>query len=93
MGGPVEKFRRQGVQVAIWRGTKGLSASIKKSYKNKATGEYKDTTVFFKDDLEKLIEVCKEAIQFLDAQEGTSEERVFIMPDPKPSRDQDDIPF
>lgn len=93
MGGPVEKFKRQGVEVAIWRGDKGLSASIKKSYKNKATNEYKETKVFFEDDLERLIEVCKEAVAFLRAQKGTSEERVFIMPDPKPSSDHDDIPF
>lgn len=73
MGGPIKSIKRRGLDVAVWpTKTGGVSATIQKRYKDKFTGEYKTTQVYFVEDLEALREAVTEAIMFMRHGEPTS---------------------
>jgi hypothetical protein len=65
---PVKTFRQGGVEVSIWRnaGKEGgdlYNATIRKSYKDEATGEWKDTSSFNPTDLAVLSQLSSQAFQ------------------------------
>jgi hypothetical protein len=63
MAGPKEKWKEGGVEVACWENDRGqTSYSIGKRYKDKNSGEWKDSTRFFKEDLQKLMKCLTQAI-------------------------------
>lgn len=71
MNKPVQDFKHKGLSVAVWP-TKngGYSYSISKRYKDKQTGEWRETKSLFKDEAEALIDLLKQAIAY----GGTREE-------------------
>ena len=102
MNKPVQSFRDKGVDVAIWE-TKngGISITIRKSYKDKNTGEYKESKYLFKEDAERLIELLKQAIDYAHNRAAHNEEHVasggFNGQKAEPVKyediDIDDLPF
>ena len=85
MNKPIKAARSRGIDIAMWP-TKngGYSFSIRKTYKDKATGEYKEAKQFFPEELENLQSLISEALSWTKPQ--------FEVP-PVTEADIDDIPF
>ena len=62
---PVQDFKHKGLSVAVWP-TKngGYSYSISKRYKDKQSGEWRETKSFFKEEAEALIDLLKQALAY-----------------------------
>lgn len=71
MNKPVQDFKHKGLSVAVWP-TKngGYSYSIQKRYKDKSSGEWRETKSLFKEEAEALIDLLKQALSY----GGTREE-------------------
>lgn len=65
MAGPVKKWNVKGIEVAMWEGSTGPRFSIQKRYKDKASGEWKESKSFFKEELSTLRTLLDDAIIFL----------------------------
>lgn len=66
MNKPVQDFKNKGVSVAVWNAKNGgYSFSIQKRYKDKQSGEWKESRYYYKDELEALIELLKEAVTYV----------------------------
>ena len=74
---PSKEFRAKGVRAAIWaneREEQGRlivthSVKIKNSYRDRQTGEWKDTDNYFADDLPALTLVAERAYEFIALKE------------------------
>jgi len=44
---PLQSFNEKGVDVAVWESSYGPTISIKKRFKDKKTGEWKDSKTYF----------------------------------------------
>lgn len=77
MNKPVQNFRDKGVDVAVWP-TKngGYSFTIRKTYKNKQSGEYVETKYMYKEEAEKLIELLQQAISYASNRAAHDEEHI-----------------
>ena len=65
MNKPVQNFRDKGIDVAVWSAKNGgYSFTIRKTYKNKQSGEYVETKYLYKEECEKLIELLQEAVKY-----------------------------
>jgi hypothetical protein len=65
MNKPVQNFRDKGIDVAVWNAKNGgYSFTIRKTYKNKQSGEYVETKYMYKEECEKLIELLQEAVKY-----------------------------
>lgn len=65
MNKPLQDFKNKGVSVAVWTNKQGgFSFSIGKRYKDKQTGEWKESRYYYKDEVEGLIELLKEAVTY-----------------------------
>lgn len=65
MNRPVQDFKNKGVSVAIWAAKNGgYSYSIQKRYKDKNTGEWKESRYWYKDEMASLIELLKQAMAY-----------------------------
>lgn len=69
MNKPIKAARNRGIDIAMWQ-TKngGYSFSIRKTYKDKATGEYKEAKQFFPEELENLQALLTEALSWTKPQ-------------------------
>lgn len=65
MGKPIKSFKEKGVEIALWE-TKngGYSYSISKRYKDKTSGEWKESKYLYKDEAEMLARLLVEAIKY-----------------------------
>ena len=99
MNKPVQSFRDKGVDVAVWETRNGgMSITIRKTYKDKNSGEYKESKYLFKEDAERLIELLKQAVSYAhNRTEHNTEHMAAGGFNGKPSaakhEDIDDIPF
>lgn len=77
MNKPVQNFRDRGLDVAVWP-TKngGYSFTIRKTYKNKQSGEYVETKYLYKEECEKLIELLQEAVKYASNRAAHDEEHI-----------------
>ena len=102
MNKPLQDFKNKGVSVAVWP-TKngGYSYSIQKRYKDKQSGEWKETKSLFKEEAEALIELLQQALAYGGVRE-THEHEGVPSGQGKPSapvqyeltqEEIDDIPF
>lgn len=65
MNKPVQDFKHKGLSVAVWPTRNGgYSYSISKRYKDKQSGEWKETKSLFKEEAEALIELLQQAISY-----------------------------
>jgi hypothetical protein len=85
MGAPVKAFRNFGLDVAIWETRNGgYSITWRKSYKDKTSGEYKETKTLFPNDAKLLIELLQQAISFCEDNQ---------QPSSQPESSDDGVPF
>jgi len=102
---PIRKFKTGlsfGVAVSVWKNDKGHSVTITKSYKDKQTGEWKESSGYFREDLAAIALLMPQAIAFIDEQEehayqeskGQGNGGAQALPQPSGGRSfDDDIPF
>jgi len=102
MNKPVQDFKHKGLSVAVWP-TKngGYSYSISKRYKDKQSGEWRETKSLFKDEAEALIDLLKQALAYGSNREEHEHEGIPSgqgKPGPKvkyelTEKEIDDLPF
>lgn len=99
---PIYSARSKGIDVAVWEGNTGAQYTIRKSYKDKQTEQWKESKTFFSNDLQILQELIREALAHggtvdssVDASNGVKEdERDYVKEKfQKPDFNDDDIPF
>lgn len=61
---PIYCAKSKGVEVAVWEGRTGPQFTIGKRYKDKNSGDWKDSKTFFDSDLEILAELIREALSW-----------------------------
>jgi hypothetical protein len=62
---PVTSYKEKGLQVAVWENrTGGYSYTISKRYKDKQTGEWKDSKYLYKEDMEALTLLIQSALSY-----------------------------
>lgn len=77
MNKPVKDFKEKGVSVAVWETRNGgYSISISKRYKDKVSGEWKESKYWFKEDLGNLIVMLQGALDFCGSAEEHKAEGV-----------------
>lgn len=65
MNKPVHSYKDKGLSVAIWENRNGgYSYSIQKRYKDKQSGEWKESKYFYKEDVASLITMLQSAIDY-----------------------------
>lgn len=65
MNKPVMDYKNKGVSVAVWTAKNGgYSFSIQKRYKDKQSGEWKESKYYYKEEVESLIELLQEAVKY-----------------------------
>ena len=76
---PVASFKQGGVEVSVWRNhtDKGdlFNTTIRNSYKDDASGEWKETTSFSPTDLAVLAQLSAQAFQEIVQQKSQSRAR------------------
>lgn len=97
---PIDKWQMNGIQIAAWKGDKGISYSIQKRFKDATSGEWKETKYFYPSDLATLAALAPIAIAAsLKRQEATAQISAQIPPVASAPKTQalpfedDDIPF
>ena len=88
---PVHTIKDKGLSVAVWETRNGgHSFSVSKRYKDKQSGEWKDSKYLFKDDLESLIVMLQTAINYSSNKEAHEEAGIASG---QKAIDIDDLPF
>jgi len=74
---PVQDFKHKGLSVAVWP-TKngGYSYSISKRYKDKQSGEWRETKSLFKEEAEALIDLLQQALAYGGSREEHEHEGI-----------------
>ncbi len=93
MSKPAKTWRDKGIDIAAWESRSGFSFTFRKTYKDKTSGEYKESKYFYTEDLERLASLLIEALSWA-GEESDNEKAAAITPaPPPPMQDSDDIPF
>lgn len=97
MNKPIQDFKHKGVSVAVWNAKNGgYSFSIQKRYKDKQSGEWKESRYYFKEEIDGLIELLKEASNYAHGRAEHAHEGIPSgqgKPGPKVTNEFDDIPW
>lgn len=65
MNKPLQDFKHKGLSVAVWEARNGgYSFSVQKRYKDKQTGEWKESKYYYKEEVDALIDLLKQAASF-----------------------------
>lgn len=94
MNKPIQTFREKGLSVTVWpkNQTGDMTFSIRKTYKDKKTDEWKESKSLFLSDLKALLGLVQQTINF--AEEAAQPDIQQYQQEPLPSPfDDDDIPF
>lgn len=96
MNKPAKSWNNRGVNIAAWDSQWGPKFTFKKTYKDKTSGEYKESKNLFKEDLKILSELSAEAYEWaisVDRSERQVSESPEINAIVKDIADDLDIPF
>lgn len=77
MARPINQYRDKGISIAKWAGREPGSFyfSLQKTYKDKTSGEYKETKTYFENDLSTLKKLIQQALSEVEhAPETTTTE-------------------
>lgn len=66
MAGPTYKKRIRSVEVCVWGTADDARMSIGKRYKDKTTGEYKDSKYLYPNELEALVECIHDCLTWVN---------------------------
>ena len=93
---PAQTWREKGIDIAAWESNNGFSCTVRKSYKDKTTNEWKESRYYYPDDLERLAVLLVQAMNWVgeyasDKQQNASPNAVSS--EVKITNLDDDIPF
>ena len=96
MGKPVKTWREKGIDIAAWESKSGFSFTFRKTYKDKTTGEYKESRYYYMEDLDRLALLLTQALSW--AGEVTDDKRSTSVTAAETGKlpeviDSDEIPF
>lgn len=96
MGKPAKSWRTGGIDFAAWQNDKGFSFTTRKTYKDKTTGEYKESRYLYTSDLINMRELLNEVIAWAEHQDpdraAHKEAQLDSMRETRQMVD-DDVPF
>lgn len=96
MGKPAKTWRAGGIDFAAWQNDKGYSFTTRKTYKDKSTGEYKESRYLYTSDLINMRELMNEVIAWAEDQDpdraAHKEAQLDSMRETRQMVD-DDVPF
>lgn len=96
---PIKTVKEKGVQVAIWATNNGgYSYSMSKRYKDKTSGEWKESKYLYKEEVEALVRLLQEVLAYSNDRDTHIEEGIPSGQDkvteaPFSGFEDDDIPF
>ena len=103
---PVNSWKNGGMNVAAWPNDRGITFTLKKSYKDKSTGEWKEAKSFFRDEIVALRDLLSQAIAWSGDEEehryGSADQQSFELENKIKAEkkaaiaktfEDDDIPF
>lgn len=99
MNKPLQDFKNKGVSVAVWAAKNGgYSFSLQKRYKDKQSGEWKESRYYYKDEIEGLIELLKEAVKYASNRsehesQGSAQGPGYNVTRELTKEELDDLPF
>lgn len=96
MARPIYSARKHGIEVSVWGSVDRPSLKISKRYKDKQTGEYKDSAFYYEDNVPLLIDLLTECTEWLRGQRavGTVQNvNVLGTTIAIKTNDDDDIPW
>lgn len=71
MARPIHSWKNKGIDVAAWPTSNGgVSFTLRKTFKDKQTNEYKETKSFYPRDLEILVDLAKQATDWAHQEFG-----------------------
>lgn len=73
MARPAQSWRNKGIDIAAWQNERGYSYTIRKTYKDKTTGEYKESKYWYPDDLIALGNLLQEVAGWRDSRKADRE--------------------
>lgn len=68
MARPIYSARKNGIEVSVWGSVDRPSLKISKRYKDKNTGEYKDSAFYYEDNVPTLMSLLTECTEWLRGQ-------------------------
>lgn len=96
MPSPTFKSQKRGVSVVVW-GTSRPSISIRKTYKDKKTGEYKESKSWYPSELQDLVNCVQEVQTWIEnnkpPEPGTVQHEVLGVTVAVKQDTDDDIPW
>ncbi len=96
MGKPAKTWRAGGIDFAAWQNDKGYSFTTRKTYKDKSTGEYKESRYLYPSDLSAMKDLLAEIFVWLEANDpdraAHKEAQLDSMRETRQMVD-DDVPF
>lgn len=98
MPSPTFKSQKRGVSVVVWGSADRPSVSIKKTYKDKQTGEYKESKYWYPWELQDLVNCVQEVQTWIEnnkpPEPGTVQHEVLgVKVAVKQDLNDDDIPW
>ena len=78
---PIKQFKAAGMKAAIWRNEREEdgrtvvrhSVRISKSYRDRQTGDWKETDYYYANDLPRLVLVAQQAFEYIALKESEDE--------------------
>lgn len=98
MPGPTYKKKERGLELVVWGDADNCRVQFSKTYKDKTTGEYKQSKYLFPDELDALSRIIADVQGWITNNKtptgGTVQHEVMgIKVNVKPSLDDDEIPW
>lgn len=94
MNKPAKVWRAKGVDLAAWQGQNGYTFTIRKTYKDKNTDQWKETKTLFPSDLDLLVNAIGEAKAWCRGEIQEAQEAAVVPQSPAVElTDDDKIPF
>lgn len=97
MGKPEKDWKMNGISLAAWQGKTGISFSVRKSYKDKISGQWVDSKYYYVDDLKRLQNLIEQALAWVHREPEETLQIGQSVPTPENTRTanmiDDDIPF
>lgn len=66
MAKPVKVWRDKGVDVAVWQNERGYMITHRKTFKDKTTGEFRESKNFFVSEVPVLVDLLQQAMRWIE---------------------------
>ena len=88
MAKPELALKEKGIDVAVWKGERGPTITVRKTYKDKNSGEWKESKIMFPEEVPVLIALLSQVDRYCKEQKT----KPALLAQPASNKD-DDVPF